>query len=77
MVPKGLAAAVLAGLPLAAGMPGGQHLQNLAYAVVLLSITVSAVMIIGLERGSTRVAVDRFFGRFPAEPANAGSSAPG
>lgn len=72
MVPKGLAAAVLAGLPVAAGLPGGPHIQNLAYAVVLLSITLTALLIVGLERGPLRSAVDQAYRRFPvstAEPA--------
>ena len=45
MVPKGLAAAVLAALPLEQGVVGGEVIQSLAYVVVLLSITATAIMI--------------------------------
>ncbi len=45
MVPKGLAAAVLAGLPLQYGMAGGESIQAIAYAVVLLSILATALLI--------------------------------
>lgn len=45
MVPKGLAAAVLAGLPLERGVAGGELVQSLAYVVVLLSIGLTALMI--------------------------------
>ncbi len=45
MVPKGLAAAVLAGLPLQAGIEGGETIQAVAYVVVLLSIGATAIMI--------------------------------
>jgi NhaP-type Na+/H+ or K+/H+ antiporter len=45
MVPKGLAAAVLAGLPLERGVAGGELIQSLAYVVVLLSIGLTAIMI--------------------------------
>ncbi|MBL8522029.1 MAG: cation:proton antiporter [Betaproteobacteria bacterium] len=45
MVPKGLAAAVLAGLPVQYGMAGGDLIQAIAYAVVLLSILATALLI--------------------------------
>jgi NhaP-type Na+/H+ or K+/H+ antiporter len=45
MVPKGLAAAVLAGLPLQQGVVGGEMIQGIAFVVVLLSIGLTAVMI--------------------------------
>ncbi len=44
MVPKGLAAAVLAGMPLTAGVPGSGDIQGLVFAVVLISIIVSALL---------------------------------
>jgi NhaP-type Na+/H+ or K+/H+ antiporter len=44
-VPKGLAAAVLAGLPLQQGVVGGEMIQGIAFVVVLLSIGLTAVMI--------------------------------
>jgi potassium/hydrogen antiporter len=45
MVPKGLAAAVLAGLPLQYGVAGGETIQALAYAVVLFSILLTALLV--------------------------------
>jgi hypothetical protein len=68
MVPKGLAAAVLAGLPLAAGMPGGAHIQNLAFAMVLASITLTALLVIGIERGVLQPFSAALFGKFPVAP---------
>ena len=38
MTPKGLAAAVLASIPLQQGVAGGETIQNVTYAVVLFSI---------------------------------------
>ena len=40
MVPKGLAAAVLAGLPLQYGIPEGSEIQIIVYNVVFVSILV-------------------------------------
>ena len=41
MVPKGLAAAVLAGLPLQYGVTGGEVIRDTTYMVVLVSISLS------------------------------------
>lgn len=45
MVPKGLAAAVLAGIPATEGLPNGALIQEIAYMVVLYSITLTALLI--------------------------------
>lgn len=45
MVPKGLAAAVLAGLPLQYGIPEGSEIQIIVYNVVFVSILTTSVMI--------------------------------
>ena len=45
MVPKGLAAAVLASLPFQYGMPGGEYIQNITYATVLLSIVLNSLLV--------------------------------
>ncbi|NDD64346.1 MAG: hypothetical protein EBZ36_10255 [Acidobacteria bacterium] len=52
MVPKGLAAAVLAGMPLERGVPEGAIIQDTVYMVVLFSITVTAVLAPLIERGT-------------------------
>ncbi|HET7104475.1 MAG TPA: cation:proton antiporter [Terracidiphilus sp.] len=44
MTPKGLAAAVLASLPLEMHIPGGEFMQNSTYAVVLFSIMLTAIL---------------------------------
>jgi len=45
MAPKGLAAAVLASLPLQQGVPGGDLIQNSTYAVVLFSVILTSLLI--------------------------------
>jgi NhaP-type Na+/H+ or K+/H+ antiporter len=45
LIPKGLAAAILAGLPLAAGIAGGQSIQSLAFYMVLFSIVLTAIIV--------------------------------
>lgn len=45
MVPKGLAAAVLASLPAQAGIQGGEMIQNIAYSTVLISIILNSLFI--------------------------------
>ena len=45
MAPKGLAAAVLASLPLQQGLPGGDLIQNSTYAVVLFSVILTSLLV--------------------------------
>jgi hypothetical protein len=53
MIPKGLAAAVLASIPAQAGIIGGELIRDVTYMVILISIVATSVMIPLLER--TRV----------------------
>jgi NhaP-type Na+/H+ or K+/H+ antiporter len=64
MAPKGLAAAVLAGLPLQAGVPEGATIQAVTYAVVLVSITVTALAVPVIQQV------------FPADHATAATGTP-
>ena len=50
MVPKGLAAAVLAIIPLQAGVAGGELIKNVTYGVVLSSIVFTSIMLLLLEK---------------------------
>jgi len=45
LAPKGLAAAVLAGLPLQYGVSGGEIIRDTTYMVVLVSITLCALLV--------------------------------
>jgi len=49
VIPKGLAAAVLASIPLHKGIPGGDIIQTLTYTVVLFSIIISSILIYIVE----------------------------
>lgn len=44
VIPKGLAAAVLAAIPLQQGIPNGEIIQNLTYTIVLFSIIISSIL---------------------------------
>ncbi len=50
LAPKGLVPAILAAIPLQMGIAGGQSIQDLSYAVVLLSILVCSVLVIILSK---------------------------
>ncbi|MBA7656817.1 hypothetical protein ES703_64744 [subsurface metagenome] len=50
MVPKGLAAAVLASIPAQEGMAGGEFIRDVTYIVILSSIVATSVMIPLLEK---------------------------
>lgn len=50
MGPKGLASAVLATLPLKYGVPGGEMIRDVTYMVVLISITLTALLVMFYPR---------------------------
>lgn len=63
MVPKGLAAAVLAELPLAAGVTGGLFIKNVTYSVILFSISFVSLMILLVDKSRfVRHAFERMLG---------------
>jgi NhaP-type Na+/H+ or K+/H+ antiporter len=50
MVPKGLAAVVLASFPLQQGVIGGELIKNLTYGVVLLSIVITSFLVMLIDK---------------------------
>jgi NhaP-type Na+/H+ and K+/H+ antiporters len=63
MVPKGLAAAVLATMPAQAGIPEGEMIKNIVFSVILFSIIFTSVLIPLIEkRGHTYKIYERLFG---------------
>ncbi len=74
LVPKGLAAAVLASLPLQAGLSSGMVIQDTTYMVILISILMTAVLSFLAEKGKLSVPWDWMF-RPDAAPADAAAVA--
>lgn len=64
MVPKGLAAAVLAGIPLQAGVSGGDVIRNVVFAVVLISIVLTAVLVPLVDKTRLQTFYYQFFSAF-------------
>jgi len=60
LIPKGLAAAVLAALPLQMGLADGDVVQGTVYAVIFFTILLCAVFVFIIERGQ----LDNFAGFF-------------
>lgn len=58
MVPKGLAAAVLATIPLQMGIPGGEFIKNIVFAIILFSILFTSILIPLVEKS---VLTQRFY----------------
>lgn len=71
MIPKGLAAAVLASIPVQQGIVGGELIQDVTYAVVLFSIILTSLLVFLLDRTRLAKAYERLFSGFRAslEPA--------
>lgn len=60
IVPKGLAAAVLATIPVQRGIAGGEMIQDITFAVILFSIIFTSILVPVLEKEN---AVKRFYRR--------------
>lgn len=69
MAPKGLAAAVLASLPLEYGVAGGEVIRDATYMVVLVSITLTALLVIAYPLPATQKLYARALGK-PLPDAN-------
>jgi potassium/hydrogen antiporter len=54
MIPKGLAAAVLAAIPLQKGVVMGEFIETATYAIILFSIVICSMLVILLERTTVR-----------------------
>jgi len=65
LAPKGLAAAVLAALPLQYGVAGGELIRDTTYMVVLVSITLTAVLVMLYPVPQIRNFYSRALGKQP------------
>ena len=61
IIPKGLAAAVLATIPVQKGLAGGETIQNVVFAVILFSILFTSIMVPVLEKNN---AISRMYKRY-------------
>jgi cell volume regulation protein A len=64
MIPKGLAAAVLAAIPLQMGVIGGQFIETTTYAIILFSIVFCSLLVLLLERTPVSKMYALFYRRF-------------
>ena len=64
MIPKGLAAAVLAAIPLQMGVTGGLFIETATYAIILFSIMICSILVLLLERTPLKKLYGMFFRGF-------------
>jgi NhaP-type Na+/H+ or K+/H+ antiporter len=69
MVPKGLASAVVASIPLQEGFPGGEIIQSVTYSVVLFSIVLTSALIFLLDKTVLIRAYAAVYSKFKKEAA--------
>jgi cell volume regulation protein A len=72
LIPRGIAAAVLAFLPLQMGIEGGEVIRDLINSAVIVSILATGFMTFGIERTSLATALRRFFPRREQDQRSAG-----
>lgn len=76
LVPRGLAAAVLAQIPVRLGIPGGEVLATTVAMMVFLSILAVAVIVFLTERGALDAFSARAFALFPPQLGDGEPAAP-
>jgi NhaP-type Na+/H+ or K+/H+ antiporter len=69
LAPKGLASAVLATLPLQANVAGGEMIRDTAYMVILVSITLSALLVMAFPSRLAQRLYSAVLGK-PTSPAS-------
>jgi NhaP-type Na+/H+ and K+/H+ antiporter len=69
LAPKGLAAAVLASLPLQYGVAEGELIRDTAYMVVLVSISLCAVLIMSYSAQPVQAIYGALLGKTKASDA--------
>ncbi len=67
LAPKGLAAAVLAALPLQYGIADGEAIRDTTYMVVLVSISLSAMLVMAYPVPAVRSLYSRLLGKQPGD----------
>jgi NhaP-type Na+/H+ or K+/H+ antiporter len=65
LVPKGLAAAVLADIPRQAGVAEGGTIQAVVFGTILLSIILASILVFTVDRPFVAHAYARIFGNYP------------
>lgn len=76
LVPKGLAAAVLASVPVQAGIAEGHAIEAATVGAILMSITLSSGLVFAVDRPAVRRIYERFFRKYPEELAAPELAAP-
>jgi cell volume regulation protein A len=64
MIPKGLAAAVLAAIPLQMGVKGGMFIETTTYAIILFSIMICSILVLLLDRTGLKGVYGMIFRKF-------------
>jgi NhaP-type Na+/H+ or K+/H+ antiporter len=68
LIPKGLAAAVMAAVPVQMGLTGGEVVQSTVYATVFFSIVLCAALVFAAERGMLEPFATVWLAKYPAAP---------
>ena len=64
MIPKGLAGAVLAAIPLQMGVKGGLFIETTTYGIILFSIMICSILVLLLEKTSLKEVYAIIFSHF-------------
>lgn len=68
MGPRGLACAVLGTIPLQRGLENGLWIQDTIFAIIPITIFITAVLVAAFESGTIRSKFEKFFQKYPNSP---------
>jgi potassium/hydrogen antiporter len=68
VIPRGLAAAILASIPFQQGISGGETIQNVAYAIILISIVMTSLLVFLIDKTKLGHFYNWLFSNLPHRP---------
>jgi len=68
VIPRGLAAAVLASIPFQQGVSGGETIQNIAYSIILISIVMTSLLVFLIDKSKLALLYNWLFSNLSQRP---------
>ena len=68
VIPRGLAAVILASIPFQQGISGGETIQNIAYSIILISIVMTSLLVFLIDKTKLALFYNWIFSNLPHRP---------
>jgi len=68
VIPRGLAAVIMASIPFQQGISGGETIQNMAYYIILISIVMTSLLVFLIDKTKLALFYNWIFSNLPHRP---------